>query len=669
MEEDKHRMPIMDDVKDTVKRSRYNLRSQGKVNNNQDETSRKRICTEDDGIKIMTNGGKKKRFIFFEKSDSENSDISLGDSDTDTEYELDESESESSCSEYSFDEEEKGSTSESADFSGETSDDEQYDEMYDPFCEEDDDEDLRADEIRKKLIEISKDGKNILSTIGPKIVGNYAISLARLTHENSFALDEDQVNKLKDVGQHILNDLPTLEKILKSNISTENKADLLEQFMVVENLEPAEIGTRELKNSLISKIKGLTVDKVTQEEEERIRKINELSESDTSNVSLCSLRRRDVFPEIRRRIISSKFSESTKLYLLHQMDALYEQRDEEFGKFIKWFQFVLSLPTGDNFRYSVITPTSSISEKAGFMKTIRTELDANVFGMSKVKEYIECEIFHHLSNPNASGKCLGLCGPPGVGKTWIMNIVAKVLKRPIIKIPLGGKHDVSVLSGHSLTYVSSCPGQISKGFAETRCINPIILFDEIDKVERRFGDSINSNLIHVVDPVQNQEYIDDYVGFPYDISQALFVFLMNSEDTVNPILLNRMNVINIKGYTIGQKVQMTKNFLLPRVLKEYNMSFENFCFNEEVLQKIVANTSEEPGARFLTNSLNTIIKRLNVMKNLWDNEKKQFPEQIKENIPKYFLKDFEIPLILTREHIDTLLPTKTTNDSLKMLYL
>jgi len=641
-------MKELNDKPNSNKRSRYNLRSNKTCVEDNVEPSEKRT-TVVENMEIKPSGTsdiKVPRILIMNEEEDTDTETETGqETEEDDDYTTDEDESMSlgECDTDSEEEEE------------ELSDD-------DDFINDEDIEEMSHEEIRKKLMKLSKSGEKLLASVAPKIIGNYAISLADLTTSNSKYLDETLVSELKDVATYILHELPTPEKILQSNLKTEDKADIIEMFMVLEHMDPSDHGTREMKNLILNKLRSLSVDKETRKEEDRIRTVKQ-------NVSLCSLRRKDVFPEIRKRILESHFTEANKLYLLHQMDALHQQRDEEFGKFIKWFQFVLSIPTGESKRHITICPTSSIEEKAQFMFDIRKELDYHVFGMKKVKEYVECEIFHYLSNPNATGKCMGLCGPPGVGKTWIMNVIAKVIKRPIIKIPLGGKHDVSVLSGHSLTYVSSCPGQIAKGFVETQCVNPIILFDEVDKIESRHGDSIANNLIHVVDPVQNSEYHDDYVSFPFDISQALSVFIMNKKETVNPILLNRMNIIELKGYDMKQKVHMGRDFLLPRVLKEYNFKEDDILCDDAVLEKIVLNTKEEPGARFLTISLNTIVKRLNVMKNLWDPKKKDYPDSIKSKLPDYFINDFSLPLKLTVSHIDTLLPVKHEDTSRNRMYL
>jgi len=270
-------------------------------------------------------------------------------------------------------------------------------------------------------------------------------------------------------------------------------------------------------------------------------------------------------------------------------------------------------------------------------KKIRDVLNKNIFGMATAKEEMLEFILHNLST-NGSTKILGLCGPPGIGKTELCRSLAEILDLPMIKIPLGGISDSSALIGHSSTYVGSVPGKIVKGMIQAKYNNPIIFFDEVDKVSTKHSDEINGVLTHLIDETQNCEFIDEYLDFPIDVSKCLFVFAFNYIDKIDPIVKDRMDIIHLAGYSTDDKINIAQNFLIPSAMKNIGFQSTDIIFTKEILRKIIDEFSPskiEKGVRSLKRQLYGILKRLNAIK-LTDN-----------NYDECKLPSFSIPYTLS----------------------
>ena len=208
-----------------------------------------------------------------------------------------------------------------------------------------------------------------------------------------------------------------------------------------------------------------------------------------------------------------------------------------------------------------------------------------------------------ISNPQSVGNAIALKGPMGTGKTTLIKYgVSKLLNREFAFIPLGGATDSSYLEGHSYTYEGSTYGKIVDILIQCKTSNPVIYFDELDKVsETPKGEEIIGILTHLTDTTQNDKFHDKYFSeIDFDLSKCLFIFSYNDESRINPILKDRMYNIETKGYEVDEKIIISRKYLIPKIEKEINIDEGNIVFDDETLKYIIKNlTGEEKGVRNL----------------------------------------------------------------------
>jgi len=240
----------------------------------------------------------------------------------------------------------------------------------------------------------------------------------------------------------------------------------------------------------------------------------------------------------------------------------------------------------------------------------------------------------------------------GNGKTTLVKEgIAKALGLPFAFIALGGATDASYFDGHNFTYEGSRHGRIVDILIQSKCMNPIIYFDELDKIsETNRGTEIVHLLTHLTDATQNMNFNDNYfTGVDFDLSKAMFIFSFNDESKVDPILKDRMNVINTDGFSTKEKRKIANKYLLPSIFKEYGIPPEDIIFNDEVITNIIENyTNSEKGVRNLKRCLQTIISKVNIWTMIGEN---------KTNIP-FVLKNVSYPYTVTIDTCSTLLKMK-----------
>ena len=248
------------------------------------------------------------------------------------------------------------------------------------------------------------------------------------------------------------------------------------------------------------------------------------------------------------------------------------------------------------------------------LKKAREILDRDHFGLEKVKE----RIIEHLAVLKLKGDMkspiLCLYGPPGVGKTSLGKSIAEALGRKYERVSLGGLRDESEIRGHRKTYIGAMPGRIIKSIQKAKSSNPVFVLDEIDKVTRDSHGDPSSALLEVLDPEQNEAFHDNYLELDYNLSKVMFVATANSLATVQPALRDRMEIIEINGYTIEEKVQIAKKHLLPKQLKSHGLKKEEFTISDAMLEKIVDQYTRESGVRTLDKMVSKMIR--NVAKSL-----------------------------------------------------
>lgn len=235
-------------------------------------------------------------------------------------------------------------------------------------------------------------------------------------------------------------------------------------------------------------------------------------------------------------------------------------------------------------------------------------LDEDHHGLERVKRRITEQIAVRSLKPDARGAILCLVGPPGVGKTSLAKSIARATGRKFVRVSLGGVHDEGEIRGHRRTYVGAYPGRILTGLKQAKTRNPVLVLDEVDKLVDSRGGSPAAALLEVLDPAQNDTFVDHYLELPFDLSQVLFIATANRLDTIPGPLLDRLEVIRVPGYTVPEKKEIARTFLLPRVLSEHGMTPEHMEVGEEALDLIVQGYSPEPGVRQLNQQLSALAR-------------------------------------------------------------
>ena len=355
---------------------------------------------------------------------------------------------------------------------------------------------------------------------------------------------------------------------------------------------------------------------------------------------------------IRFKILNSKHSVDIKNMAISKLNQLQTSNGDNL-KSMQWITSLFEVPVGIYKQLDVSASSNPLQIKE-FITNTSKNLDDKVFGHADAKQQIMRLLFQWISKPNSKGMTIGIQGPMGCGKTTLVkNGICSSISIPFSFIPLGGAFGSEFLDGHSFTYEGSTWGKVVQSLIDSKCMNPVIFFDELDKVsETPKGVEIINYLVHLTDSSQNDKVYDKYFAqVPLDLSKALIIFSYNNEESINPILRDRMFKIKTKGYTASEKIILFKDYLMPEILMDFAFKKNDIIFTDCIIKYLVDNLEKEQGVRNLKRALLEIIGQIN-LKNLME-------------------EDFKLPHTVTQQDIKEYVKSnpKSENTSLSHMYI
>lgn len=353
----------------------------------------------------------------------------------------------------------------------------------------------------------------------------------------------------------------------------------------------------------------------------------------------------------RLKLIEAPIPAKYKANAMRKINTLnyMEPGSGEYYKIKQWVDTFMCIPFGVNSNLP-INLSDGVDKCNEFMNKSIEILDNAVYGLNDAKMQIMQMMGQWISNPDAVGTAIAIKGPMGTGKTTLVKEgISKILNRPFAFIALGGATDSSFLEGHSYTYEGSIWGKIVDIIIQSKCMNPVIYFDELDKVsDTPKGEEIIGILTHLTDTTQNSQFHDKYfANIDFDLSKALFIFSYNDENKVNPILKDRMYRIETKGYDTKEKVTIARKYLIPSIEKNVNFKEGEINIDNDALNYIIKEyTQEEKGVRNFKRCLEILYTKLNLFRLMKPNTK------LFEDIETF---DVKLPFVITHNIVEKLL--------------
>ena len=625
--------------KNTISKHKYNTRDKRK--NKKEETSSDEDDDED----------------YYEDYDEEDDEDEEEEDDSEEDEDEDEDEDDESEEEDEDEEEDESEDEEEQEVfnillldGGEAEEDEYIEDNAD--CDSDDEKMF----MKEKYEENSKDSKDSEDEKKKK-------KKKKKTDE-----DEEADIEITDVEQEYL-DLVETKKTLSSQLNKRPNSKVLKKAVVDCNksikklIKKARNKNAKTYHKLIhkDKKKANEVDyfKKKLSNKEQLRVMKELKEIN---------KHINIDKPYRLALLDTNIPPKFKAVAMQRLNVLrnMEPGDPEYYKIRNWVDTFMRIPFGVNNNLS-ITMDDGLEVCNKFMESAKNTLDLCTYGLEDAKLQIMQMMGQWISNPSAMGTAIAIKGPMGTGKTTLVKEgISKILGREFSFIALGGNGDSSFLEGHSYTYEGSTWGKIVQILIDSKCMNPIIYFDELDKVsDTPKGEEIIGILTHLTDTSQNSEFHDKYFSeVSFDLSKCLFIFSYNDESKVNPILRDRMYRIQTKGYECKEKIIIARNHLLPKIREQVNFTEEDVIIPDETISYIVSNktmTDDEQGVRNLKRCLEIIHTKLNLFRLVKD-DSTMFKEDMKLVV--------KFPFTVNKEHVDILIKNNDqANQSFLAMYI
>ena len=396
------------------------------------------------------------------------------------------------------------------------------------------------------------------------------------------------------------------QKILEIN-------DLGEKAKVILSQMDKELQLLELKDKIESKVRG-GIDK-QQKEYFLNQQLKTIQEELGQNPQTEELK------QLEERAAKKKWPKNAKAAFEKDLAKAKRINPQmaEFSVTLSYLETLLDLPWDD------------ITEDNFDLNKVKKVLDADHHGLDKIKE----RILEHLAVLKLKGDMkapiICLVGPPGVGKTSLGKSIANALNRKFVRMSLGGLHDESEIRGHRKTYIGAMPGRIIKSLQKVKTSNPVFILDEIDKIGKDFRGDPSSALLEVLDPEQNESFYDNYLELEYDLSKVLFIATANSLNTIQPALRDRMEIIQLSGYSTEEKIEIAKKHLIPKQRKNHGLKGTDLSLPAKSVEKIIQSYTREAGVRSLDRTIGSVMR--NIAKKVameTEYEKKVSPEAIED---------------------------------------
>lgn len=426
------------------------------------------------------------------------------------------------------------------------------------------------------MMESLKDKATKIIEFSPQIPSE-AITMLQNMKSDSFLLNfiASNLNIEVEKKQEILETVNLTERARMVLVSLDAQLQLLELRSQIENKVRTDIEKQQRDYFLNQQLKTI------QEELGQNPQQDEINE-------LAARAKKKVWPAYAKEQFNKELNKVRRI----------NPQVAEYSVTLNYLEMMLDLPwetyTKDNFD----------------LKRVRKVLDKDHHGLEKVKE----RIIEHLAVLKLKGDMkspiICLVGPPGVGKTSLGKSIAQALKRKFVRMSLGGLHDESEIRGHRKTYIGAMPGRILKSLKKAGSSNPVFILDEIDKIGKDFRGDPSSALLEVLDPEQNTTFYDNYLELEYDLSKVMFIATANSLGTVQPALLDRMEIIQISGYSTEEKIQIAKKHLIPQQRQEHGLKADQISLPVGVLRKVIDSYTRESGVRSLNRQISGIMRHV-----------------------------------------------------------
>lgn len=413
---------------------------------------------------------------------------------------------------------------------------------------------------------------------------------------------EDPLQLVYSMATYIRMDLGDAQKLLELD-EVEEKLRMLTGLMGKE-IEVLELG-RKIQADAQSEIDKVQREYYLREQMKAIQR--ELGEADETQVEV---------DEFRKKIEEGGLPEEARKEALRELDRLAKlpSAAAEYGVIRTYLDWITSVP------WNVATEDNLDIAHA------REVLEADHYGLEDVKERIleflavrklrrersgedRSETVHDFIRNEREGVILCFVGPPGVGKTSVGASIARAMGRKFMRMSLGGVKDEAEIRGHRRTYIGAMPGQIIQALRRVGSRNPVIMLDEIDKLGMDFRGDPASALLEVLDPEQNTQFRDHYLDVPFDLSQVMFITTANILETVPPPLRDRMEILELTGYTEGEKLEIAKHYLIPRQVKENGLHEDELVFTDDAIKAIIQNYTREAGVRSLEREIGAVCRK------------------------------------------------------------